>query len=418
MMNPNRLSELSRRQFMAKTAASALGVSVGASFAQAAELPGDMKMIFCYMAGGMSHVDSFDPQPGTDEAGPLETIKTNAADIQLSSNYADCAKHMDKVTVVRSMYSTQGAHGQGDYYMHTGYTRIGTITHPSLASWSHHHLGKINSKLPGTVVISPGTAYPYSGFMPPELSPMPIGEPTKGLQNSAPPDWVTASEFDHQLGMAEAFNASFRAKHKQSSLTAYQKFYSEAVELMKSKDLDAFDLSKETAATREKYGQDSKFGHGLPLARRLIENNVRTVEVIRGGWDAHPALDNEPHLDLDRGLAALLGDLEERGLLKKTIVVVCTECGRSPKIQNSDIGRDHWAKAFSAVLAGGPFKRGYVHGATDRGYESKTGHTTIPDFHTTIATAMGMPAKKIVMSPSGRPFNVGHKGTVIKDVFA
>jgi hypothetical protein len=370
------------------------------------------------MAGGMSHVDSFDPQPGTDEAGPLETIKTSAPDIQVSSNYSRSAKHMDKVTVVRSMYSTQGAHTQGNYFMRTGYTKLGTIKHPTLASWSHHHLGKINNKLPGTVVVNPGTGYPYAGFLPPELSPMPIGDPTKGLQNSGRPDWVTADEFDHQRDMAEAFGASFRATHKQSSLNAYRKFYGEAVELMKSKDLDAFDLSKEKDATREKYGVDSKFGQACLLARRLIENDVRTVEVIRGGWDAHPALINEPHLDLDRGLAALLDDLEERGLLKKTIVVVCTEFGRSPKIQNSDNGRDHWAKAFSTVLAGGPFKRGYVHGATDRGYESKNSRVTIPDFHTTIATAMGMPTKKIVMSSSGRPFNVGHKGKVIKDIFA
>jgi uncharacterized protein (DUF1501 family) len=123
-------------------------------------------------------------------------------------------------------------------------------------------------------------------------------------------------------------------------------------------------------------------------------------------------------MDLERGLSALIEDLDERGLLDSTIVVVCSEFGRTPKIQNAENGRNHWAKAFTTVVAGGPFKRGFVYGETDKGHEPKTPRTSVVDFHTTLGTALGIPVKKVVMSSSGRPFNVGHKGKVIKDVLA
>ena len=176
----NQANELSRRRFMSTLARTTLGVGVGMPFLQAsaAELlpKSDKKLIFLYMAGGMSHIDTFDPQPGTDEGGPVQAIKTNADGVMISEFFPNLASQMDKLAIIRSMYSTQGAHSQGNYYMHTGYQKRGSIVHPTLGSWAMKHQGKINPTLPGNVVIAPSSDYPYAGFLPPELGAIPLGD--------------------------------------------------------------------------------------------------------------------------------------------------------------------------------------------------------------------------------------------------
>jgi len=409
--------ELGRRGFISNIAKTALGVGVGMPFlnpAMANVLPKtDKKLIFLYMAGGMSHLDTFDPHPGTDEAGPVKAIGTNVDGIQLSEFFPETAKHMDKLAVIRSMYSTQGAHAQGNYFMHTGYAPRGSIVHPTLGAWSMLHQGKLNEALPGNVVIEPGNSYPFAGFLPPELGAVPIGDAAKGLQHSKRPGWVNEQQYHDQLELASVFDRAFQEKYKQRSITAYKKFYDEAVTLMESKDLEAFDINKESEETRARYGKNSKFGRGCLLARRLLEHGVHCVEVTKGGWDSHNEMPEEKARDLDRALAALMQDLSERGLLESTIVVVATEFGRNPNIKAESMGRDHWAKAFSTMIGGGGIKTGQIIGATDRGHEVISDKVLIPDLHTTIGTAMGMPVKKVIMSDSGRPFNVGYKGNPI-----
>jgi hypothetical protein len=407
-------SELSRRRFLSTLAHSALGVGVGMPFVQpaAAELlpKNNTKLIFLYMAGGMSHIDTFDPQPGIPEGGPVKAIKTNADGVMISEFFPNLSAHMDKLAIIRSMYSTQGAHNQGNYFMHTGYQKRGSIVHPTLGSWAMKHQGKINATLPGNVVISPGSDYPYAGFLPPELGAIPLGDAGKGLQHSNRPYWTTQEQYHDQLELASVFDQAFQARFRQRSIEAYNTFYEEAVTLMQSRDLAAFDISKEPQAIRERYGAGSKFGQGCLLARRLIEHDVRCVEVIKGGWDSHNEMPEEKARDLDRGLAALLQDLAERGLLESTIVVVATEFGRNPTLKEETMGRDHWAKAFSCLIGGGGIKTGQVIGSTDRGHEVASDQVLIPDLHATIGTAMGMPIKNVIMSDSGRPFNVGYKG--------
>ena len=414
----NTSSELGRRGFMSRVAKTALGVGVGAGFmnpALAATLPKtDKKLIFLYMAGGMSHLDTFDPHPGTEEAGPVKAINTNVDGIQLSEFFPHTAQQMDKLAIIRSMYSTQGAHGQGNYLMHTGYDPRGSIVHPTLGAWSMLHQGKINPALPGNIVISPGSDYPYAGFLPPELGAVPIGDASKGLQYSKRPGWVNEKQYHDQLELASVFDRSFKEKYQQRSIGAYETFYQEAVTLMKSKDLTAFDIKQESAATKALYGENSKFGKGCLLARRLIEHGVRCVEVTKGGWDSHAEMPEEKARDLDRALAGLMQDLQNRGLLESTLVVVTTEFGRNPNIKPDSLGRDHWAKAFSTVIGGGGIKTGQVIGSTDRGYEVTSAKVLVPDLHTAIGTMMGMPVKKVIMSESGRPFNVGYKGQPIK----
>ena len=198
--------------------------------------------------------------------------------------------------------------------------------------------------------------------------------------------------------------------------------YDEAVKLMRSKDLLAFDLSEEAQKTRNSYG-DNPFGQGCLLARRLVENGVRFVEVNNGGWDTHN--DNFTRVEekcnvLDQGLATLIADLHDRGKLDETLVVLATEFGRTPTIQaDRQNGRNHYPQAFSCLLAGGGIKGGIRYGKTDEeGREVIEDMVEVPDFNATIAHAMGIPLEKEIMSPSRRPFTVADKGKPILDLFA
>ena len=189
---------------------------------------------------------------------------------------------------------------------------------------------------------------------------------------------------------------------------------------MESPDLAAFNINREDKKTRDRYGEEP-FGQGCLLARRLIEHNVRSVEVSFGGWDTHQGnFTSLPLLcqTMDRAVAALLDDLQRIGKLDDTVVVLTTEFGRTP-IVNKNLGRDHYPNAFSSVLAGGGFKGGYVHGKTSEGAEEVIeGSMTIPDFNATIAYALGIPVDHVLYSPTVRPFTVAHKGKPQTALFA
>ena len=204
------------------------------------------------------------------------------------------------------------------------------------------------------------------------------------------------------------------------NLKSYTEFYDNTLSLVTGADLKAFKLDDEPAAQREKYGLN-KFGQGCMLARRLVEHGIRFIEVAYGGWDMHNDIDNgmeDKGTVLDTALSALIQDLEAKGLFSSTLIVVCSEFGRTPKI-NGRGGRDHYPKVFSTMLAGGGVKGGYVHGASDKeGKEVADKQTSIQDFHSIIGHAMGMDVDQVVMSPSGRPFTVGDKGKIVTEVFA
>jgi uncharacterized protein (DUF1501 family) len=188
---------------------------------------------------------------------------------------------------------------------------------------------------------------------------------------------------------------------------------------MKSKDLAAFDLAAESAATKARFGT-SKFGQGCLLARRLVEHGVRFVEVSHGGWDMHATLDTrmkDVGAEFDRGYAALLQDLDAKGLLDSTLVVVATEFGRKPDFSGG--GRGHHPLVFSTVLAGGGVKRGYVHGASDaKGYAPDGEGVSPGSLHATIAHAAGLPVQTDIITPAGRPMQVGNKAKPVTALFA
>jgi Protein of unknown function (DUF1501) len=420
----NRMDDLSRRQLIARTAKAALGVTllpVGSQLARAAAAGaagGKAKhVIYLYMSGGMSHIDTWDPKTG-DTKGPTDPIKTKASDMMLGGTMTKMAQQADKISIVRSMSSKTGVHDQGNYLMHTGYDPRGTIVHPSMGAWGTHFLGRMSKTLPDSVIVNGGGSGTTAGFFPPAYSPIPITNPDVGLQNIQPT--TAESNFKKRIDLMNEFDAGFRKKFQSHEIKAYTEFYDETLSLMKSEDLKAFDLKLEDEATRAKYGKTS-FGQGCLLARRLVQNGVRFVEVQTGGWDMHNNIDQAlgtTGAGMDMSFAALLEDLQSHGLLESTLVVMGSEFGRTPKV-NENSGRDHYPKVYSTVFAGGGVKGGFVYGSSDKdGVEVADKQVTCQDFLSTIGHAMGLPVDEVVMSPSNRPFTVGDKGKVITDLFA
>jgi hypothetical protein len=425
-----------RRTFLSGMASSLLGVGAAAAFgpralAQALQQPQDpaapfvlgrasaKHVIYLFMRGGMSHIDTFDPKPGKVTQGPSEAIATRADGVQLGGYFPKLAQQMDKVCLVSSMSSKQGAHPQAQYLMRTSYELRGTIQHPSLGAWCHHLAGRHNKTLPGHVMIGGGADMPGAGFFPPEFHPLPIGSAEDGLQNASLPRGVDEERFQRRMKRLAELDQAFAERHQQRGVQAYSKAYGEAVQLMRSSDLVAFDLELESAAMQQAYGQ-TQFGAGCLLARRLVEHGVRYVEVMADGFDTHA--DNFDRLGdltpaIDQGLSALLADLDARGLLQQTLVVLTTEFGRTPDI-DEDQGRNHYPTAFSCLLAGGGVRGGQRYGKTDpEGREVVTEPTSIQDLNATIAHACGISTDHVVTSPSGRPFKVADKGQAITSIF-
>jgi len=425
--------DFSRRQFVAQAAKTFLGVSALPLCLEKAHAAGRLgsetvptnrplarNIIYLYMSGGMTHLDTLDPKPGTEQGGPVKAIKTKADGIQISEYMPLLAGQMDKGCAIRSLSSTKGAHEQGRYFMHTSYAKRATIVHPCMGSWTTRFQDRSNETLPGSVLIGGGSQFAGSGFLGSKHTPLAIGNPTAGLQNSKRIPNVTEEKFHDRLTLADRLGKKFRTKYDITATKAYSDMYKDAIKLMSSKDLQAFDLNKEPESMKDLYGE-STFGQGCLLARRLVENNVRYVEVNLGGWDTHQnnfVRVPEQAGYLDQGLAALLRDLETRGMLDETLIVLATEFGRTPTI-NQNAGRDHYPKAFSGFLAGGGIKGGQAYGKTDEGganvIENKV---TIPDFNATIAYALGLPLGQVVYSPSRRPFTIADKGIPLTHLFA
>lgn len=425
----NQLDPLSRRAFCERWASAALGVTVlhgfgrGSLFAEEAKTaapsgPGFGKaknVIFLQMVGGMSHIDTLDPKDGPTQ-GPKAPIKTKA-DFQLGGTMENLAKHADKVSIIRSMTSKTGVHAAGQYIIRTGYEERGTIKHPNIGAWAQHFLGASHKTLPSSVCVN-RQPQNGNGFFPSSFAPLPILDPDVGLQYAK--SEASEEAMIKRLVLLEQLDTGFRDRFKTSEVKSYTEFYDKTISIMSSTDLEAFKLDEEPAALKEKYGK-GKFGQGCLLARRLVEKGIRYIEVAKGGWDMHNNIEDgldEHGAELDQALSALLDDLKERGLLESTLVVLCSEFGRTPKI-NGNSGRDHHPKVFSTLLAGGGIKGGFIYGSSDKeGMAVADKQASPQDFLSTIGWSLGLPIDEIVMSPSNRPFTVGDKGKAIMDVFA
>jgi hypothetical protein len=419
-----KFDDVDRRGFLTGTAAAALGVTILPDLAVGEERQiikpaahaTAKNVIFLYMSGGMTHVDTFDPKTPSHIAGATTPLATNASGLQISNHLPNLAKQGDKFAVVRSMTTKTGDHAGGNYLMHTGFSRQPGQNHPQMGSWAQYFLGRRNKLIPDSIVIGGGN--PGPGFFRPDHSPLPVGDPSRGLKDLVPK--IDKKRFERRMKYAKAFSETFEESFPHDDVRAYSDFYEETVKLFDDKTTELFDINKEPAEMKSLYG-NSRFGRGLLLARRLVENNVRYVEVQLGGWDGQhgnfTAGSNRAG-EMDGPVAALLQDLDARGLLKETMVVLTTEFGRTPKI-NQRGGRDHFPKAFSVMLAGGGVNGGQYIGETDENATNIKGERYSPkDLHTTIAYALGLPIDKRVHPGGGRPFFVGDRGKVIKQAFA
>lgn len=423
-----KLNEVTRRMFVERMAKSAFGLSLLPCFSQqgfaqdvagnvAKDKPGFGKakaVIMLQLSGGLSQIDSFDPKTGASK-GPGSAISTKAG-YQISSYLPETAKIADKISVIRSMTAKVGVHEQARYLMRTGFEKRGTVVHPTLGAWAQHFLGPSHATLPSSVCINQPANH-GNGFFPATMSPLPILDPDEGLKHAIAK--ADSTVMQKRLSLLQQMDNTFNDAINDPSVAAYNDFYESTLRLMKAKDLESFDLEKESAELRAKYGRN-KFGQGCLLARRLVEGGVRYVEVESGGWDMHKDIEGgmeDRGAEFDTAFAALINDLDSRGLLDSTMVVVATEFGRKPSFDGS--GRGHHPLVFSCVLAGGGAKRGYVHGASDAaGGEVDRDPVTVGDLHATVAQACGLPIEKSFVSQTGRPFTVGNKGKPVNEIFA
>lgn len=428
-----RQDDFTRRQFMVRAARTCLGVTLLPLIHRSLESPGwaaeaskaggkAESVIFLNMNGGMSHLDTFDLKPRkSDVQGPVKAIDSAANGVQISEYLPQTAKIMDKVCVINSMTSINGAHERGQYVLHRNYAPLGTIVHPAIGAWVLRLGGRKNPNLPGFVAIGSGPEIGPGGWMGSKFSAVPVLDPAQGLSHSHRPPSVSAKDFEHRLTVADELNKSFHKQFQHRDIKGYEDLYSEATKLMTSEDLAAFDLTKEPETTRAAYGK-SRFGQGCLLARRLAEKGVRFIEVTLGGWDTH--YDNFTAVaarckEFDQAYATLIQELAERGMLDKTLVVVATEFGRTPTIvAEHRNGRDHHPAAFSCLMAGGGVHGGNKFGETDgKGERVKKDPVTIEDFNATIAYALRLPHEEVVVSPAGRPFTLGNKGKPVTALF-
>lgn len=429
-MNPVSTS-FGRRQFISGAAQSFLGVTAlqtlggglmaaGKDASTARQAATARNVIYLYMNGGMSHLDTWDPKPsGSEVMGLTKIIQTRVDGIQLSENLPLLSRQADKLAIIRSMTSTQGAHEQGNYFMHTSYTLRSSIRHPSMGAWLQKFQDRGNPTLPGSVMIGNDSRHPGAGFFESRFSPLMINNPESGLANVRTNSWFTEDRFSSRLDVAKKLDRKFAETYDVKNVRAYSDMYDDAVKMMKSEELKAFQLSEEPDALREKYGRD-RFGQGCLLARRLVEHGVRFVEVSFGSWDTHNAnFTRVPELcdELDTAMSTLLADLESRGLLQETLVVLATEFGRTPEINAND-GRDHHPAAFSCVMAGGGIRGGQVYGATDeKGARVIENAVNVPDINATIGYGLGLPLDQVLYSRTKRPFTLADKGKPITALF-
>lgn len=428
----SKMDELSRRRFVESLAKTAFGVSILPAFegmfgspaqaATAALNPGRKAehVIYLFMNGAMSHIDTFDPKPDKEEGGETKAIQTSVSGIKIGEHLPKLAQKMNQLAVIRSMTTETGAHEQGRYLMRTSYKMIGSIRHPFMGAWLTKFEGKKNNDLPGSVIVGGGSRHPGQGYLSAEFAPAPVGSAATGLQNTKSPKYLDEKNFEKRRRLIGQFESGFRRKYDNTEVKAYADYYTEAVRLLKSPDLSAFDINQEEASVKEKYGAN-RIGQGCLLARRLVEKGVRFVEVEHGGWDNHRDIYdtfNTRAGELDTAIASLMEDLQQRGLLNKTLIVLGSEFGRTPKI-NANAGRDHHPVAFSAMLAGAGIKGGQVVGKTDEiGRTVEDGHCYPADLNATIGYGCGLPINDEVHSPNGRPFKIANDGSPLKELFS
>jgi hypothetical protein len=419
--------------------------------------PRAKNVIFCFMDGGVSHVDSFDPKPKLAEldgkdAGkidnptsigsrrwlrsPWKFQRYGRSGLEVSELFPHIGACADELAVIRSMKVEQPLHPNGVLFLHTGHTVAGR---PSLGAWLNYGLGSVNQNLPGFVVLNFGNI-PMggmenfsNGFLPASFQGTIFRADGTPIDNVIPADKDQRVQrakldllrqqdlgFSRRLGVNDAIESAV-----QNYETAYR---------MQAAVPDVLDLGKESRATQKLYGIDSpieskrQYGTQCLRARRLVEAGVRFVEVNcpaggppNGAWDQHGALKKTHEknaMDTDQPIAGLIKDLRSRGLLEETLILWAGEFGRSPHAAGRD-GRDHHHEGFTVWLAGGGVKGGTIYGATDEmGMRAVENVVTMHDLHATILYALGIDHERLTYRSGGRDFRLTDvSGRPVKEIF-
>jgi hypothetical protein len=382
-------------------------------------------LIILWMQGGPSQLETFDPHAGTKIGGEVKAISTSLADIQFAHTLPKTAELMHQATLVRSMISREGDHERATYNMKTGWRPDPTLIHPAIGSVLCHNTSD-NLEIPRHVSILSGEWPARGGYLGSELDAFKIDDPKNPLPNLisyTAPEVLEKRLADLQNVVEKEFRRG-RIRNLDKEKTMHESSTGRARTMMSSEQIKAFDIGSEPKNVLDSFG-DTPFGRGCLAAVRLIEQGVRCVEVELSGWDSHVenhALQSGRCNILDSGLHALITQLQERGLFEDTVVMCGGEFGRTPQI-NIAGGRDHWPTGFSTFLAGGPMRRGYVHGKTtnelmQREKDPLSGvenAVRIEDLHATLLHSFGLDFTQELQTPIGRPLAIS-QGNIIKDL--
>lgn len=418
--------------------------------------PRARNVIFLFMTGGVSHMDTFDPKPALDRDHGKE-IKADHPEIkdrpgyeriflkrpqwkftphgesgiEVSSLFPHVGRCVDDICMIRSMHTSHSNHYNATLGMHTGSF---AFSRPSIGSWISYGLGTENRNLPGFVVIAPQQTYAGTQIYSADFLPganqgtlvVPGAVPIQNINPRVPPDRQQL-----ELKALQALNRRYSAtRPADESLQARIRSFETAFGMQRAVP-DAFDFSEETQQTLSSYavepGRTTGFGWQCLAARRLVERGVRFVELIdtgsSGNWDAHGDMMTHVGLarNVDQPIAALLTDLKQRGMLQDTLVVWTTEFGRTPFNNTADAkGREHHPWGFTSWLAGAGVKPGYVHGATDEyGLRAVESPVHVHDFHATILHLMGFDHERLTYRHAGRDYRLTDvAGNVVHDILA
>ena len=415
-------ASLRRRDFLRVGSLSLLGISLSQYLrlkevmAAAANPSSNAKAQSCillWLEGGPSHMDTWDPKPNSS----FRSISTNVAGIQISELLPRVAKKMDKLAIIRTMYTEENNHPQATYYAMTGHRPNPAMEFPSFGSVITKELGSRNAVPPH--ILTNGKQFEKAAFLGAEYDPLVVPDPSSEdfkLPDLSLPKSITLERLEERRSFLKLVDRCYREKSRVAEQSDGDIFSRQAQSMILSPVVrDAFDLSKEPEKLKDAYGRNG-FGQSALLARRLVEAGSRFVTAAGYGfneWDTHSNNDRL-HRDrlvpvLDQTLAALLEDLEQRGLLESALVLVMGEFGRTPH-HNPNGGRDHWSHCWSMVMGGGGIRGGQVIGASDEkgAYLADGRRVTIGDLFATVYKAMGIDWHKEYMHPIGRPVKIAN----------
>lgn len=424
-----------RREFITVGALGLAGLTLGdllrseahADNARPAAKPKAKGIIHIFLPGGMAQQESFDPKPYAplEYRGSFGAIPTKIPGVSFCETMPRTAQLVDKICVIRSMTHGEAAHERGTHNMFTGYRPSPAIVFPSLGSVVSHELGPRENLPPYVCIPNEPNPYAGTGYLSSSFGPFSLGsDPAAGgfkVRDLGLSAGIDDKRFASRRTMLEAVNEHFATLEKSDAVAAMDTFYDRAYSLISSaKAREAFDLSAEPAAVRDQYGRNPA-GQRMLLARRLIAAGVRSVALTYGSWDHHkgivPSMRREAPV-FDQAFAALITDLDRSGMLDETLVMVSSEFGRTPKI-NNDAGRDHWPRVFSVVLAGGGVKRGLVYGSSNATAAEPENDPIGPtDLFATVYRLLGIDSSKRLLAPGNRPVDIVRGGKVRDELVA